>query len=136
MQACNEQSSKLFFAYVTSIPGSIRQLHNSQEELVSTDKEILDVCTDFYENLFTDEHIKDTDEAVTDDSFSSIESSSEDTPYAFIPDDVSMHLTHKEHDLLKEEISYEELRQSILKMKKGKAPGVDGLSVDFLPGVI
>ena len=133
MQECNERSSKLFFKRIRATPGSINRLKNKNNELVSLDSEILDVCTDFYEELFRDERIAQIDDAVTEDSFS-LDGSNDaggDEPYGFLPDNGSLRLNPNDKQMLSEEVSYEEIRQAIMKMRKGKAPGYDGLSVDF-----
>ena len=48
----NNTCSKYFFSKVKGIPGALRHIFNNSDVLVSTDYEILEVCTEFYENLF------------------------------------------------------------------------------------
>ena len=102
-----------------------------QKEIVETDSGILDICMDFYEKLFVDKDIVRVDEEETDDSFTSIPEDQGDQPYCFLPDKLSLHLKHSDIEVLDEEVSFEELRQSVLKMKKGKSPWLDGLTVYF-----
>ena len=131
MQQNNEHSSKLFFHRIESIPGSICQLHNQQDEIVTSDQDILRVCTDFYQDLLVDKNVLKNDEDVTEDSFPSSLEEDGDLPYCFIPDDISLRLNKQEETMLDADISFEELRSSIMSMKKGKSPGYDGLTVDF-----
>ena len=79
------------------------------------DKSILSVCADFYQSLFQDDQLRDIDKAVTDDSFEA-----QDEPYAFFPDDLSLKLKKNETEMLQQEVSLEDLRESIMHMKTGK----------------
>ena len=52
MQQCKEHSSKVFFSRISSNPGSIANLKNQNNEMVSDDQSILNVCTDFLKIFF------------------------------------------------------------------------------------
>ena len=84
------------------------------------DKSILSVCADFYQSLFQDDQLRDIDKAVTDDSFESITFQAQDEPYAFFLDDLSLKLKKNETEMLQQEVSLEDLRESIMHMKTGK----------------
>ena len=131
MQQNNEHSSKLFFHRVEAIPGSICQLQNEKKEIVKDDQDILGVCTDFYEELFVDKNVLRNDEEITEDSFSSVSEADGEVPYCFILDEVSLHLNKQDQDVLSADVSFDELRSSIMSMKKRKSPGLDGLTMDF-----
>ena len=51
--------------------------------------------------------------------------------YALLPDESSLRLSKSKQHLLDEDITLEDMRLSISKMKKGKSPGLDGLTVEF-----
>ena len=104
---------------------------NQNNEMVSEDQSILDVCTDFYENIFCDKRIQEIDDAVTEASFDSAEGNDSDMPYAFLPDESLLKINNHEKQLLDEDITFKDMRSSVLKMKKDKLPGLDGLTVEF-----
>ena len=52
-EAENEKSTKYFFQRPI-IPGSTTMLYNELNEEVSNDKEMLQICSQFYEKLYTD----------------------------------------------------------------------------------
>ena len=129
MTQYNERSSKFFFDRGLCVPGSISMLHNEKEELVHDDKSILKTCSQFYEKLFCDSEILENDDAPTDDSCN--EQMSQDKPYCFLPDEMSLRLSTEEKKMLDSDISLNDLRESVMRMKTGKASGLDGLPVEF-----
>ena len=54
-----------------------------------------------------------------------------DHPYIFLLDDSSPHLTPEESKVLGSPITLEEFCLSLLSMKKDKAPGLDGITIEF-----
>ena len=81
------------------------------------------MCTDFYQELLVDKSVLKNDEDDMEDSFPESLEEAGDMPYCFIPDDISLRLTKQEKNLLDADISLEELRSSILSMKKQKTLG-------------
>ena len=104
-----EKSSKYFFRKYNAIPGSSNMMFNSKGEACTTEQGILHTCHKFYNKLYTKSY------------------PSEDSPYAFLPD-VPL-LTPTQSQAIQEDISLEELHIAVQGMKKGKAPGMDGLTL-------
>ena len=72
------------------------------------------MCHEFYSNLYADQERNPS------------------SPYAFIPTDPSHKISQDHFELLDEEITKDELHKALKNMKKGTAPGLDGLTVSFL----
>ena len=106
----DEKSSKYFIRKYNAIPGS-STMFNTEGEACTTDSEILGTCFQFYNKLYMKTY------------------SSEDSPYAFLP--VQPLLTPTQTKTLQEDITLEELSSALCNMKKGKAPGMDGINVAF-----
>ena len=110
----DQKSSKYFFHKFNAIPGSTTQIYDPQGVPCTEDKDILEVCRAYYNKLFNKADIPG------------------DIPYAFIPEPHTPPLINDEkRELLNEEITVEELFQALKGMKKGKAPGLDGLPAAF-----
>ena len=109
----DERSSKYFFRKYNAIPGSTRLLYDSKGNRCQTDPDILQVCHNFYSSLYQ----RQREEG--------------DSPYCFIPDEDSPQLVSPEQEDLAAEITLDEMFVALQGMKKGKAPGLDGLTVDF-----
>ena len=109
LQQCYEHSSKLFFQCMNATPVSMRKLRNANNEVEWTDNGILNICTNFYDKLLSGANVQEIDDAATEQSFSSDDSSAGDTPYCFIPDADSPKLNLTDQTMLDEEVSYEEL---------------------------
>ena len=89
-------------------------MYNNKGQLQTEDTEILKICHSFYSDLY----------GRTQQPY--------DSPYTFIPSrDDNMKLKSDEVDVLGEEITLEELFATLKGMKKGKSPGLDGLTVEF-----
>ena len=109
-----EKSSKYFFRKYNAIPGSSYMLYDRLGNKCETDQEILTECHNFYSSLYNKPH------------------SPEDSPYAFLPDlDSAKLLSPTRSDTLREPVSIEEMYEALQGMQKGKAPGLDSLTVDF-----
>ena len=110
-----EKSSKYFFRKFNAIPGSSKMLYDHQDRECSSDSEILNVCHNFYSKLYCKPIVQG------------------DPVYTFIPVSQDPEIVNQEErDDLARTISLEELMAALKGMKKGKAPGVDGISVAFL----
>ena len=110
----DERSSKYFFHKYNAIPGSTRLLYDSKGNRCQTDPDILQVCHNFYSSLYQQQREEG------------------DSPYCFIPDEDSPQLVSPEQqEDLAAEITLDEMFVALQGMKKGKAPGLDGLTVDF-----
>ena len=112
-QVFKDTCSKYFFRKVKGVPGSIRQMYDNSHELVSTDTGVLDICTQFYEQLFHEEQ----------------------TPSCWLsnystPAEGNV-LSDDEQAMLAQGITKEDLEYSLAHMKRGKSPGLDGLTVEF-----
>ena len=112
-QIFSNTCSKYFFCKVKGIPGSLRHLFSNEDVLVSTDNEILEVCREFYDNLYTPLNAP------------ACKLSNYSTP----PE--GCYLTDEERTMLSSEITKEDLQFALKSMKLGKSPGVDGLTVAF-----
>ena len=89
-------------------------MYNSQGDMKKADKDILEICHEFYSQLYNKETVGG------------------DCPYTFIPErDNALTLSSDEKSILSEKITLDELTAALKNMKKGKAPGLDGLTVDF-----
>ena len=96
------------------IPGSTRLLYNSDGSPCTSDKDILKVCYSFYSKLYNRPVL------------------SAEPKYNFIPGGENDRLIDKiDEELLAADLSLEELHQSLMGMKVGKACGMDRLSVAF-----
>ena len=112
-EAEDERSTKYFF-HRPIIPGSTNMLYNEIGEEVSNDRDILKICNQFYDKLYADPQPSET------------------PYYDFIPpDDYHRKLTQQQADILDQEITKEELYTTLKNMKIGKAPGIDGMTVEF-----
>ena len=110
----HEKSSKFFFRKFNAIPGSSHKLYNKNGELCTTDKDILQICHEFYSSLYNKEERRG------------------DSPYAFLPGrEENPLIPPAKVGPLQAEITLEELFQALKGMRKGKAPGLDGITVDF-----
>ena len=112
-QIFSNTCSKYFFRKVKGIPGSLRHLFSNEDVLVSTDNEILEVCREFYDNLYTPLNAP------------ACKLSNYSTP----PE--GCYLTDEERTMLSSEITKEDLQFALKSMKLGKSPGADGLTVAF-----
>ena len=90
-------------------------MYDKNGKLQKEDAAILDICHQFYSDLYAHKQA----------GFNS--------PYAFIPpaQDIENTLDQSEIDRLDEDISLDELSETLKGMEKGKAPGLDGLTVEF-----
>ena len=111
----NEKSSKYFFCKYNAVPGSTKRMYEKHDNLQTEDKAILNICSEFYNDLYN----KDIPGG--------------DSPYTFIPERDQAYVLLNENEIksLQEEVTLDELTAAIKSMSKGKAPGLDGLSVDF-----
>ena len=112
-QVFKDTCSKYFFKRVQGIPGSLRHMFNDDGDLVSTDREILAHCSQFYQRLFDQSHSP----------------SCRLTNYSWQPEDKQ--LTEKQRHDLAQSVTKEDLEYALKYMKKGKSPGADGLTVEF-----
>ena len=106
-------SSAYFFAKIKGIPGAIRTLTTNNNELLTSDEQILEHCRIFYDNLYS---------TYNEPSFKL--STFSDLCYA-------NPLLDEEVNTLMETITKEELQLALQKMKKNSAPGFDGFTVPF-----
>ena len=111
--AFSNTCSKYFFRKVKGIPGSLRCLFNDADVLVSTDQELLTLCSEFYENLYS----------TRAPTFCKLSN------YSFPPPD--RYLSDAHRDLLAAEITKEDLEFALKSMTTGKSPGADGFTVEF-----
>ena len=114
------------------------------------EKDILEICASFYEQLFTDMSVQECDNAATsvcDSSLAHLSFSDSistrayldtgeslppgDHPYIFLPDDSTVQLMKDEAESMGAPLDFKEFRSSLLSMKKNKAPGLDGITVEF-----
>ena len=109
----NEKSTKYFFQRPI-IPGSKGMLYNEFNEEVTNDKERLQICSQFCEKLYTD-------------------SQPVEMPYYnFVPsEDYDRKLTEQQKEILDQEVGKDEMYTTLKYMKLGKAPGIDGMMVEF-----
>ena len=112
-EADSDTSSKYFFKKF-AVPGSISMLFDRQDVETKSDSGILDICSDFYQNLYSDEP---RDNSVR---------------YDFIPKDDSFKISEEHFEVLSEDITKEELYKALKAMRKDTAPGLDGLTVSFM----
>ena len=112
-QIFSNTCSKYFFRKVKGIPGSLRHLFSNDDVLVSTDYEILEICCEFYDNLYTPINTP------------ACNLSNYSTPPQ------GCYLTDEERQMLSSDITKEDLEYALKSMKLGKSPGVDGLTVAF-----
>ena len=112
-QVFKDTCSKYFFQKVQGIPGALWHMFNSSGVLVSTDREILEICFEFYSDLFAQGNP------------ASCELSNYTTPPA------ERTLTEEQCQQLAAPITKEDLEHSLYHMKQGKSPGCDGLTVRF-----
>ena len=87
-------------------------LRNSRGQVTSDPVEIVEICSDFYQNLYTDVPIVQHE---IDSLLSSVDSS----------------LNFDESNLLEGDISVLELQRALSDMVFGKSPGSDGLPAEF-----
>ena len=109
----NNTCSKYFFSKVKGIPGALHHMFNDSDVLVNTDHEILTICTEFYRNLYYGGNSP------------SCKLSNFSTPA------LTCYLSDEDRSHLAAEITKEDLEEALQKMKKGKSPGADGLTVEF-----
>ena len=111
----DQKSSKYFFKRFNAIPGSTGMMYDNSGIEHTTDTAILDVCHSFYNDLYNKPPCVG------------------DSPYAFIKDPPSSPglLNELDRDLLADEITLQELADALKGMKKGKAPGLDGIPAVF-----
>ena len=110
-----DTSSRYFFRKFNPIPGSTRLLYDENDVPQTSDKEILRICNSFYSNLYNQPP--------------------SNTPlnHNFIPNyPEDSILDDSDREMLAEEITLEELSESLKGMKDGKACGLDGISMAFL----
>ena len=89
-------------------------MYDEDGKLQTEDKEILNICHQFYSRLY------------------GREDGTHDSPYAFIPEsDEACRLQQDEVEAMDAEITLDELFKTLKGMKKDKAPGMDGLTVEF-----
>ena len=112
-QVFGNVSSAYFFRKVKGIPGALRFMINDEGRELSSDAEILDLCQTYYQNLYTPLNVS----SVKLSSFS----------------DIPVHnpLNSEQKQALAAPITTEEIRESLLSMKKSASPGFDGLTVSF-----
>ena len=110
----DQKSSKYFFRRYNAIPGSTTFMYDKSGNELTTDKQILGLCHEFYSDLYN----KSTNPT--------------DSPYAFIPDGSLAVLEEDDKEILGAPVTVAELHAALKGMKKGKAPGIDGLTVAFI----
>ena len=126
-------------------------LYNDFDEEITDGDGILSMCAQFYNNIFLDKDVEECNDVETvafDDSLQELSFSdsistcpysdtddvnhqSFDSPYVFLPDDSSPRLSPAEAKVMGSDLTFEEFRLTLLSIKKGKAPGLDGLTVEF-----
>ena len=108
-----ETCSQYFFRKVQGVSGAIKQLFDASDNLLTSDQEILTVCSWFYSTLFEQGNPQ------------SCRMSNYTTPP---PERV---LSDEQRSFLREPIEVEDLEYALKYMKKEKSPGIDGLTVGF-----
>ena len=109
----NNVCSKYFFQKVRGMSGAIKYLFNENDELVETDYEIIETCTEFYSNLYKRKGPE------------SFRFSNFECP----PQDCVLDASHVQ--ILQQPITLAELTATLKTMKSEKSPGTDGLTVEF-----
>ena len=110
----DQRSSKYFFRRFNAIPGSSSLMYDKEGNSHSEDADILAICHKFYTDLYNKPEKPHS------------------TPYAFIPDQSSPRLLNDlDRNLLSENIDIDEMYKALQGMRKNKAPGLDGLTVQF-----
>ena len=111
-----EKSTKYFYNLEKSRQSTnvIRQLKNPEGLTVTSDKEIIGECTNFYDNLFTTRNI------------------SQETINNYLKDvNFNKILSENEKMLCDQEITEREVSDVIKNLKTEKSPGCDGLTPEF-----
>ena len=110
----DQKSSKYFFRRYNAIPGSSTFMYDKNGNELSTDKQMLELCHEFYTGLYNKS------------------SNPVDSPYAFIPENSPTILENDDKEILGAPVTIVELHAALKGMKNGKAPGMDGLTVAFI----
>ena len=98
----------------------IHQSHNSIESITYKNKNskenkgILELCTEFYKDLYSSKQVSDEDINEFTDSIT-----------------LEHALTNEEQEICEGHVTIEECDKAISKMKLNKAPGLDGLTIEF-----
>ena len=114
-QAYSDVCSKYFFRKIKGIPGALRHIFDFKRQCdVYSDFEILEICREFYSNLYN----RSSPSFVRLSNF-----------FDYIPD--SACLSDSDKDILSQDITLDELTVALNDMKKDSSPGFDGLTVRF-----
>ena len=112
-QVFEDTCSKHFFKKVKGIAGALRQMFDQSDNSVLSDKEILQLCSTFYTDLFAQGHS------------SRCQLSNYTTP------PVQRTLTQEQCKALAAPITKKDVEYSLRHMRKRKSPGYDGFTIAF-----
>ena len=96
---------------------TIFRLKNNNAEELTSDKEILTECKNFYRNLYTSKKADSIDVQTLENKF--------------FPEGAKIQISEEEKSYHEGLISSEECLKAIKQMQPGKSPGTDGLPVEF-----